>query len=83
MSSTVIAEQIRSVPKSKNLDEVNPKLTELEKLYNDYFEARGERYGDIERKADILRIVPLELQQKLQLDIQDMDNHPIQTMLNT
>ena len=83
MSSTVIAEQIRAIPKSKCLEEVNTKLTELETLYNNYFEARGERYGDVERKADILRIVPLELQQKLTLDIPDMDNHPIQTMLNT
>eukprot|EP00973_Karenia_brevis_P030143 4154305-Karenia_brevis.AAC.1 len=42
MSSTVISEKIRSVAKSKNLDEVNTKLTELDKLYNEYYEARKE-----------------------------------------
>eukprot|EP00973_Karenia_brevis_P041122 5690130-Karenia_brevis.AAC.1 len=56
MSSTLISEQIRTITKSKNLEEVNPKLTELEKLYNEYYDVRGQRYDDIERKADILRI---------------------------
>ena len=82
MSSTAIAEKIRSVGKSRNLDEVNTKLTELETLYNEYFEVRGSEYGEIERKADILRIVPLELQLRLQLEIADMDNEPIQQILN-
>eukprot|EP00973_Karenia_brevis_P052164 7248159-Karenia_brevis.AAC.1 len=38
MSSTAIAERIRSISKAKSLDEVNPKLIELEKLYNEYYE---------------------------------------------
>eukprot|EP00973_Karenia_brevis_P081802 11340391-Karenia_brevis.AAC.1 len=69
MSSTAIAEKIRSVGKVKNIDEVNTKLTELETLYIEYREVRGEEYGEIERKADILRIVPTDLALRLQLEI--------------
>ena len=81
-SSTAIAEKIRSIGKAKSLDEVNSKMTELQTLYNDYYDVRNEQYGEIERKADILRIVPLALQQRLQLDIEDIDKEPIQTLHN-
>ena len=81
-SSTAIAEKIIGVGKVKSLDGVNTRWTELETLYNEYYEVRGEAYGEIERKADILRVVPLSLQQRLQLEIEDINNEPIQTLLN-
>ena len=81
-SSTVIAEAIRSVSKSKTLDEVNNKLTELKILYNEYYDVCNEPYGEIERKADILRVVPFALQQRLQLETEDMDKESIQSLHN-
>lgn len=74
MSSTGICEKIKAVPKCKNIEEVLPKLTELETLYIEYQDVRGKPYDDIEKKADILRVVPTDLQQRLNLDIDDMDD---------
>eukprot|EP00973_Karenia_brevis_P034548 4765767-Karenia_brevis.AAC.1 len=74
MSSTAVCEKMRAVPKCKTLDEMLPRMSELDKLYMEYFEIRGEQYNDIERKANLLRIAPKELQQRLQLDVDDWDN---------
>eukprot|EP00973_Karenia_brevis_P043228 5988939-Karenia_brevis.AAC.1 len=47
----------------------------------EYFDIRGEQYSDIERKANIPRIAPEELQQRLQLDIDDWDNIQMSVVL--
>eukprot|EP00973_Karenia_brevis_P028469 3923599-Karenia_brevis.AAC.1 len=75
MSPTLILDQIRSITRCKKLEDVFPKMIELDKLYLEYFEARNVAYGDIERKADLIRIVPEELQKKLMLEIDDLDTY--------
>eukprot|EP00973_Karenia_brevis_P052067 7231973-Karenia_brevis.AAC.1 len=73
MSSTQISERIKAVQKCTKLEEVLSRINELEKLYIEYQEIRGKEYDEIERKADILRVVPKDLAQRLQLDIDDWD----------
>eukprot|EP00973_Karenia_brevis_P083268 11546363-Karenia_brevis.AAC.1 len=73
MGYTVVAEKIRSIPKSKTLDEVFGKLLQLEKLYLEYVDSGGKEYTDTDRKVDILRVVPQELNSKLLMEFDDMD----------
>ena len=71
--------QIR--PEIAKLEEVLSRINDLEKLYIEYQEIRGKPYDEIERKADILRTVPKELQQRLQLDIDDWDGVEVAVVL--
>ena len=82
MSSMAISERIKCVQKCKNLDEIMSRINDLEKLYIECNEVRGKEYDSIERKADILRIAPKELQQRLQLDIDNWDEIALSTVLS-
>eukprot|EP00973_Karenia_brevis_P082823 11483289-Karenia_brevis.AAC.1 len=62
------------MPKCKSLDEVFGRITDLQNKYLEYEEVRQLKYEGIEKKADILRVVPIELQQRLQLEIDDLDD---------
>eukprot|EP00973_Karenia_brevis_P084216 11686491-Karenia_brevis.AAC.1 len=73
MPSVMLLEQIRSMPRCKILDEVFGRITDLQKKYLEYEEVRETTYQEIAKKADILRVVPTELQQRLQLEIDDLD----------
>ena len=74
MSSTSTSEKFKAVSRCKTIEDVLPKLTELETLYIEYQDISDKPYDDIEKKADILRIVPVDLQQRLNLDIDDWDD---------
>eukprot|EP00973_Karenia_brevis_P087077 12075608-Karenia_brevis.AAC.1 len=83
MGATLIAEEIQNIGRSKKIEEVFSKIVALEKLYREFNDTckPGELYRETEKKADMLRIVPEEIAQKLRIDIDNIDEINYEPML--